>query len=262
MKDFPRFKDAFVKAEVSGTIGTLSFCNEAKRNALNMASWMAIPAAVRWLMKQQIRVIVVQGEGGNFSAGADISEFDTVRKDPNSARAYESSNSEAFAALRDVPIPTIANIQGYCLGGGFGLAAACDLRLAEADAIFSVPAARLGLGYPVDAMADIVEAIGQQNTKRLLFTAQQFSAEHMMQMGFLSSVEAGDTHYETIAQMSEEIANLAPLTHQATKLAITAESDDELDKAIFMSDATFDSEDYIEGRAAFREKRKPVFGGN
>ena len=116
-------------------------------------------------------MVVVTGDGGNFCAGADISEFDVVRRNAETARIYEASNVEAFGAVRECAVPTIARIEGYCLGGGFGLAAACDLRLASQEAQFAVPAAKLGLGYPVDAMADIVEAVGSQNANRLLFAA-------------------------------------------------------------------------------------------
>ena len=94
------------------------------------------------------RVIILTGEGENFCAGADISEFDVVRKNAKTAITYEQTNIDAFKALRDCPIPTIAKIKGYCLGGGFGLAAACDLRIAHKQAVFAIPAAKTGIGLP------------------------------------------------------------------------------------------------------------------
>ncbi|MEP0940986.1 MAG: enoyl-CoA hydratase-related protein, partial [Rhizobiaceae bacterium] len=139
---------------------------------------------------------------------------------------------------------------------------ACDLRLATLEARFAVPAARLGLGYPVDAMADIVEAVGAQNAKRLLFAAERFSSAEMMSMGFLLNVvdDVNALNAEVTA-LADKIAQLAPLTHQATKATVRALRSGDFVAAKQASDATFSSADYAEGRAAFREKRQPLFGG-
>ena len=128
-----------------------------KKNAVNQAMWEEIARIVETLGRSGgTRVLILSGHGVDFCAGADISEFDTVRKDAATARTYEAANSRAFRALREAPFPVIAAISGICFGGGFGLASACDLRIATPDARFAVPAGRLGLAYPQDAMADIV----------------------------------------------------------------------------------------------------------
>ncbi len=145
--------------EISNNIARLVINRPARKNALDAAMWASLPALLA-KAAASARVLILSGAGGNFCAGADISEFATVRKDAESARTYEAVNSAAFRALRETPIPVIAAIDGICYGGGFGLAAACDIRLATPDARFSVPAARLGLAYPQDAMADIVAACG------------------------------------------------------------------------------------------------------
>lgn len=246
---------------VDGSIGEMILNNPQKRNALPQSGWQEIPFALAKLVGKGARTIIVRGENTDFCAGADISEFDTVRKNAQTARVYEASNVAAFDALRTCPVPTVAMIRGYCLGGGFGLAAACDLRIAMPDARFAVPAARLGLGYPVDAIADIVEAVGTQNAKRLLFTGRIFSSDEMFAMGFLMEI----VHPEKIADQTREIAaricDLAPLTHRATKAAILALRTGEWQEARKLSDATFVSTDYVEGRDAFREKRRAVFRG-
>ena len=250
-----------IKAIIRNQIGYLQFVNPLKHNALPQSAWQAIPETLDTLTKKSARAIIVCGQGLSFCAGADISEFDAVRKNVKTAQIYEKANIDAFAALRGIGVPTIAKIRGYCLGGGFGLAAACDLRLADETAVFGVPAAKLGLGYPVDAMKDIVGAIGVQNTKRLLYTAQRLSSKEMSETGFLMSISKPEDLDLTVQTLAEDIAALAPLTHSATKTAIAAALGGDLKIAIAASDATFTSADYLEGRNAFKEKRQPRFSG-
>ena len=248
--------------DIDHSIGFLRFNNPRKFNALPQAGWLAIAPAISAMVDAKVRVIVITGENQNFCAGADISEFDTVRKNAETAHIYEQSNIEAFAAIRNAPVPTIASIDGHCLGGGFGLAAACDLRFATPEAKFAVPAARLGLGYPVDAMGDIVGAIGQQNTKRLLFTAETFTASQMLDFGFLAQIVPQTEIKDVVMECATKISKLAPLTHHATKAAIDASSGGDRNRAVQLSDATFTSDDYAEGRRAFKERRKPDFSGD
>lgn len=248
-----------VIARVEGHIGHLTFCNPARLNALSQNGWLSVRPELDKLAAENARVIIVSGEDNNFCAGADISEFDTVRKDAETARIYESSNVQAFDAVRNCPVPTIAKIRGFCLGGGFGLAAACDLRVATQDARFAIPAAKLGLGYPIDAIADIVDAVGRQNAKHLLFTAEKLSAKEMLDMGFLLEVLDENRIDDKCNQLANTISQLAPLTHKATKAAIAALRSQDWDSAKQQSDLTFSSRDYAEGRQAFREKRPPRF---
>lgn len=245
--------------EIADKIGWLWLDNPERHNALDQASWEAIPTALAELLEAKARVVIVAGKGESFCAGADISEFDVVRKDAETAARYEKTNADAFAAIAELPVPTISAINGYCLGGGFGIAAACDLRIATQRASFAVPAAKLGLAYPVAAMRDIVAAVGDQNAKRLLFTAQRFDATSMRDMGFLMEISADalDAAHDT----AQDIAELAPFTHRATKAAIDAISTGDSSLAETVGNATFTSADYAEGRSAFKEKRKPEFNG-
>src|SRR5690606_3590918 len=160
-----------------------------RKNALTLAMWREMARLMRGIGDDpSIRAVVLTGNGTDFSAGADIGEFDTARGSAESARAYEAGNSAAFAAVRDCPVPTIAAIRGICFGGGFGLAAACDLRLGSATALFCLPPARLGLAYPADAMADFVHALGPQMAKYLAFTAARIDADTALAAGFLLEV--------------------------------------------------------------------------
>ena len=125
-----------------------------KKNALTHAMWIdcwrnLLPEAQQ---ANDVRLIILRGKGADFCAGADISEFDAMRDNHQRAQEYEAANTDAFSAIRNCPVPTIAAINGVCFGGGFGIAAACDLRFSRPDARFCIPAAKLGLAYPVEAM--------------------------------------------------------------------------------------------------------------
>lgn len=236
-----------------------------RKNALTHAMWRELARLVRGLgARPDVRVIVLAGRGKDFSAGADISEFGTVRRDAGTARAYEADNSSAFAALREAAVPTLAAIRGICFGGGFGLAASCDLRIATRDALFSVPAARLGLAYPVDAMADIVHAVGPQMAKFLTFSAGRLTAAQALACGFLLETPEDEAFDARVEEIAGTIAANAPLSIKASKASIravlTGKAED-VARAAALGDATFASRDYVEGRAAFAERRGPVFRG-
>ncbi|RLQ87736.1 enoyl-CoA hydratase-related protein [Notoacmeibacter ruber] len=246
-------------------VSTLTIERPDKRNALTLAMWEELAAHIRSIEDDgQTRVLILNGAGDHFCAGADIGEFDTTRKDAESARHYESSNVEAFAAIRNAHFPIIAAIRGTCFGGGFGLAAACDIRLADETARFCVPASRLGLAYPHEAMIDIVNAVGPQLARYLAFTADSLSAEEALSHGFLLRIESKRPVLEAAEAMAKAIAQRAPLSAKASKAAILATIDPAqplASKTEALGAATFDSADYQEGREAFRQKRNPIFHG-
>lgn len=257
-------KSGFLNVARDGAVVTITINRPDRKNAMNQAMWREMANLYTDLARDEdARVVVLTGSGKDFCAGADISEFDKVRKDAASARAYEAENSRTFAAIRNCPLPTIAAIRGICFGGGFGLAASCDIRIADTSALFSVPAARLGLAYPADAMADIVNALGPQLTKYLVYSAARLDAQKALSARFLMELVADDLDAH-VQNLAAEMAANAPLTIRATKASIRAcltGNEDELAQAVALGDSTFESEDYAEGRAAFREKRRPVFRG-
>lgn len=245
-------------------VATLTFNRPAKKNAITYAMWLEIAEALaRLVAEPATRAIVLTGAGADFCAGADIAEFDTLRGDGQSARIYEAANSTAFAAVRNAPVPVIAAIRGICFGGGFGLAAAADLRIASTDARFAVPAARLGLAYPVDAMMDVVTSAGAQMARYLTFSAGTIDAKIALAAGFLLEiVDDPDARAHAIAAT---IAANSPLSVRASKAAIRAAltgTSSDIAAATAAGDATFNSTDYAEGRAAFKDKRQPVFSGS
>ncbi|MEM6463625.1 MAG: enoyl-CoA hydratase-related protein [Pseudomonadota bacterium] len=253
-------------AEKRDELGYLILNRPQRKNAITFEMWTAIPEALEWLEQHDtVRCIVIEGAGGvDFSAGADIGEFDTMRGDPSSAQDYEMSNSAAFGAVRKCHIPTVAKLRGICFGGAFGLAAAADIRIASKETTFSVPAGKLGLAYPPDAMPDIVEAIGSQNARAMLYTAQHIGAEEALKLGFVYSLCASEDLEQRVGSFAREICANAPLSNRASKAAIRAAlsgNAEDRRHADAIAQSTFLSADYEEGRAAFKDKRPPRFVG-
>lgn len=261
------FADGAILAATTEThIGRLTINRPEKRNALNDAMWRALPAALEWLVDTgDARVVVVEGASGrDFSAGADIGEFETLRKDAATAQQYEAGNAAAFAAIRTCPVPVIAAIRGICFGGGFGIAAAADLRLADNTARFAIPAARLGLAYPLDAVQDLVRALGDQRARHALYSTREISAAEALACGCLVSLCAAADLNDAVTSLAAQIAGAAPLSVRASKAALLAQTDtgaEARERAASLAASTFDSRDYAEGRSAFMGKRAPVFTG-
>ena len=260
--------DPRIKAIVEAPFGFLVFDNPERRNAVSLSMWTAIPGAIAALdADPEVRVVILRGAGDlAFVSGADISEFATVRKDAASARAYEDANAAAFAAIRLAAKPTIAMIRGFCLGGGMGVAVATDLRIAAEDAVFGIPAARLGVGYPPECIRDVVNAVGPTQAKELFFSARRIEAARAAAIGLVSAVHPVASLEAEVRAYAGDIARNAPLTIRAAKAAIGAVAGDPADfdmaKLVALTDACFDSADFTEGRSAFLEKREPTFRGH
>ncbi|MHB2168233.1 enoyl-CoA hydratase [Alsobacter sp. R-9] len=256
-----------IRIERACRVGVLAIDNPARRNAIDLAMWQALPALARDLDEDDaVRVIVLRGAGDlAFAAGADISEFSTVRASAEGGRTYEAANLAAFDAVARIRKPVVAMIRGFCLGGGLGLALACDLRVASDDAVFAIPAGRLGVGYPPAALAYAVAAVGAMRAKELFFTARRIDAAEAERIGLLTKrVAVADLERETMA-LAETIAANAPLTLRAAKAGIDAAAhlpgSPSAESLQALAAACFDSDDYREGRTAFLEKRAPTFTG-
>ena len=205
--------DPRLRIAVEAPIGWLIVDHPERRNAVSLAMWKALPALVATLEADpDVRVIVLAGGGDQaFVSGADIAEFAEVRRDAASARAYEDVNEAAFASLRTAAKPTVAMIRGPCFGGGVGLAAACDLRVAADDAVFSIPAAKLGIAYPPPAIADVVALVGASRAKDLFFTARRLGHAEALAIGLVDRVvPAADLRTETLALAENHRRQRAP----------------------------------------------------
>lgn len=250
---------------IDGPIATIAIDNPAKFNAVDLAMWQAIPGLVEALDRDPaVRVVILRGAGsGAFASGADIAEFATVRANAEGGRLYEAANEAAFWAVAHCTKPVIAMIRGFCLGGGFGLALSCDLRVAAQNAVFGIPAARLGIGYPPGAMRLVTAAVGSAAAKDLFYTARRIDAGEAARLGVVQRVVADDTLEESVHALARDIAANAPLTVRAAKAAIDAAAGIGHPGAdpVALADLCFDSADAVEGREAFLGKRAPVFRG-
>ncbi|MFQ5765930.1 MAG: enoyl-CoA hydratase-related protein, partial [Rhodospirillales bacterium] len=159
-------------------VGRITFDNQARRNALTYEMWSGLPAVLAdFAADDAVRVIVLAGAGGEaFSAGADISEFEKRRGTEDAIQAYSEATSAATSALVGAKKPMIARIDGYCIGGGLGVAMCCDLRIAADDSRFAIPAAKLGLGYRLEGLKNLIDVVGPSAAMEILFTARQFDA--------------------------------------------------------------------------------------
>lgn len=256
-----------VLSRKEGSIGHLVFSNPDRHNAVSLAMWQrAGEVLADFAADAALRVVVLSGAGNkSFVSGADISRFDKERGTASAARDYGAAVEKVYAAVHDFPKPTIAMIRGWCIGGGLGLAVACDIRIAAGHSRFAMPAAKLGLGYDMAGMRRFVEVLGSSFTKEMFFTARQFDVDEARLMGLVNRVVPDGEIEDFTRACAETIAANAPLTLAAAKFAVTELAKDEdgrdLERCSAMIDRCFASGDYEEGRRAFLEKRRPVFTG-
>lgn len=254
-------------AEKDGAIGWMIFNNPERRNAISLDMWQAMPAILDHFDRDPaIRVVVLKGAGDKaFISGADISQFEKQRSSPETIAEYDRIAEIANQKLGEIRKPTIAMIRGFCIGGGVGVALQCDLRIAADDARFGVPAARLGLGYRWAGVKKLVDLVGPSFAKEIFFTARHFSAAEALAMGLVNRALPEADLEPYVRNYCALIAENAPLTMEAVKGVVSEllKPGAQLDRAHCeaMVKRCFDSEDYIEGRRAFMEKRKPVFAG-
>ena len=250
-----------------GAIGTLTFNYPEKHNAMSPEMAQAAAAVINdFAADPAVRVVVLRGAGTKaFVSGGDISKYEKNRATPEQVAAYTKMSSGFREAISSITKPTIAMIRGWCLGGGLAIALRCDLRICSEDAQFSVPAARLGIGYAAESLGQLIELVGPSLAKEILYTARRYTAHEAHRIGLVNHVLQAGMLEAFVQQYADTIADNAPLSIVAAKCVIDEYVKDadkrnqaRADKAV--ADC-FASQDYIEGRHAFMEKRKPVWAG-
>ncbi|MBT5414216.1 MAG: 3-hydroxybutyryl-CoA dehydratase [Rhodospirillaceae bacterium] len=238
-----------------------------RRNALTLSMWRRLGAAFDELARDEAaRVVVLTGAGGYFCAGADISEFKEVRSGPEDGEIYEAAVQFCGRAIESLPKATVAAISGYCIGGGFGLAQACDFRVADGTASFAVPAARLGIVYNRHECQTLLSLVGLAKAKDILFSGDRLDADQASSIGFVDRLaDEGEGALGAARRFSARMSGNAPLTISGVKLILNAlaagDADRRADDIAAAGRKALESEDYQEGIRAFAEKRSPLFCG-
>jgi enoyl-CoA hydratase/carnithine racemase len=250
--------------ERQGAVATVVLDKPQSHNAISIDMYRDLPALVAGLDADPgVRVVVLRGAGQkSFASGADISEFEQERSDAAKARNYNKHVAAAEQALEGLSKPTIAMVHGYCIGGGAGLAMACDLRFADDRAKFAVTPAKLGLVYSLESSKRLVDLAGPSRAKWILMSGQQIQAARALQLGLFDEVYATDELQEATYAFAELIATRAQFSVRAAKTMVGKVlagqvRDDEA--TLELRNSSFDTEDFAEGVRSFLEKRPPRF---
>ncbi len=247
-----------------GAVATLVLNRPDSHNAIRLGMYEALPDVVRGIDNDPaVKVLVVRGAGQKaFASGADISEFREVRANTDSARSYNARVADAERALESMTKPTVAMVHGYCIGGGAGLALACDLRFADERARFAITPAKLGLVYSLESTKRLVDLVGPAQAKWVLMSGQQVMAARAHTLGLFDEVVPVDDLEKLTYEFAELLTTRAQFTVRAVKSIVnrivsgqTADDEETRD----LRNSSFDTEDYAEGVRAFLEKRSPRF---
>ena len=247
-----------------GAIATVTLSNPGKLNAIDIEMWRELASTFRTLSQDEsLRCVLIRGEGSNFAAGADIAEFPALRNTTEQGIAYHADIiAPALDAISNGLHPTVAAIEGVCVGGGLEIACACDLRIASPTARFGIPIRRLGFALAPTEMQSLLQLIGLAATLEILLEGRVFDAHEALQKGLLHRI-ADDVPGES-RKTAGRIAEGAPLAarinkklaRRLTPLPDALNFQERLDAY-----ALLESSDYREGIDAFLNHRKPNFTG-
>jgi enoyl-CoA hydratase/carnithine racemase len=254
-----------ILAEAKDGVGRVVFNQPEKRNAMSIAMWDGMAEALdAFEADPAVRCVVLEGAGGKaFVSGADISQFEQSRSDAEAQKHYNKMTSAGRRKLAEFPKPVIAKIQGFCMGGGLGIAMSCDIRIAGEGSEFGIPAAKLGIAYGFDMVSNLVALVGAAEAHMILMTGERFGAEEALRVGLVNRLVPADQLDAAVGKLTATLAANAPLSLLANKRTVRSVLSANPDMAATEAAQLrcFDSADYREGRRAFLEKRKPAFAG-
>ncbi len=244
-------------------IAWLRFSNPGKRNALSLAMWKDLPGQLKTLSDNpDLRVLILSGEGDHFSSGGDISEFESVFGTWESSQDFSEAVDAAFEALVSFRTPTLAMIRGGAVGGGCGLALACDIRLADESSFFAITPAKLGIVYPFPEIARLFATVGLSAAKDILFSARILKAKEALRMGLVNQIFAPEDLETAMIDYAQTLAKRSPNSLTVTKKILShLESGGFTPSQKIQDDITnaFLSGDFKTGYRAFLEKREAEF---
>lgn len=247
-----------------GSIATIYLNRPEKRNAMNFEMWSRLPQLLEDAeADSSVKVLLLRGvDGVAFSAGADISEFKEIRSDGRKSRSYDDAVNKAYKQLSVFKKPSVALIQGYCVGGGAGLAVSCDFRFSDTNGRFGITPSKIGLVYALPSTKDLVDLVGAAKAKDILMTGRIMNAEEAYRIGFVDRIFEPEEIEEKTYEYIDLICSRAQFSVRASKKIIheilngETENTEEINQLI---EEAYNTEDYKEGVQSFMEKRKPNF---
>ena len=258
---------ATTRLERADGLATMVFSQPERRNAMTLQMWIELREACASVAATDLavdgdRVVILTGDGIAFVAGADVSQFQQARTNPEDQASYGVAVNGAYADITALPQPTIAKVRGACVGGGAAIAVSADIRIADTTARFGVPPARLGIGYPPEGVSALVRLVGPAWTRQLLYTGDLIDAETALRIGLVNEVVEPDQLDVRVAELADSMSKRAPLSQRAANIAVDAFFAPELQAEAHEAAARCAvSSDYLEGVAAFLEKRSAQFEG-
>ncbi|MGE0769379.1 MAG: enoyl-CoA hydratase/isomerase family protein [Hyphomicrobiaceae bacterium] len=256
--------DATIYAHVADGVASVFINRPEKKNCLSLAMWRRLGEEFEGLgSRRDVRCIVLSGVGDCFCAGADIGEFAEARRDAASAHTYEAVTEKTVGIISQCPKPTIAAIRGIAMGGGCGIALACDVRVADRTARMGISAARLGLVYPgLEAML-LFNQVGLARAKQILFTGNHFDAQKSYELQLVDLLV--DDLDKAVSDLVQSIIRNAPLSLKAMKFILNSAAHGTVERdaarIVELFDLAANSADAREGAAAFLARRAPIFTG-
>jgi enoyl-CoA hydratase len=274
------FESDVLTLEAAGPVATLWLDRPDARNAMGSALWRDLPRAAQAVANDDsIRVLILAAKGTSFTVGLDLKEMGGTIAGDGSAPASKAAASKRFmkdvarmqqaiTCMSDLAVPVIAAVHGYCIGGGVDLITACDIRLASAEATFSVREAKIAIVADLGTLQRLPRIIGAGHVAELALTGKDISAERAAQIGLVNHVcgETADDVYRAAQELAAEIAANSPLSVQGTKAVLAANDGktiaEGLDYVARWNAMYIQSNDLREAMMAFLERRPPVFNGD